>query len=192
MHRARPASQFDLDPAARVLAKAFARYAWTRWALPSEGYEQRLEEVQRLYLGHALEHGLVVVDEQVRAVAAFLPPHAPAPSEQVQRRVAELHGSRLEALMQVALPQAPVGSWTLETVGVDPAHQGAGLGTAVTSEGLAAIDERGEPVALETSDERNVRLYERLGFGVDATTTIPDGPVVYSMSRGAGLGPDDA
>ncbi|MFC5677717.1 GNAT family N-acetyltransferase [Aeromicrobium endophyticum] len=175
----------DLEPAARVLAGAFDSYAWTRWALPDEDYRGRLHQVQRLYLGHALEHGIVVVDEHVRAVAAFLPPDASAPGEQVRRQVAELHGSRLEALMQVALPQPPAGSWTLETVGVDPAHQGAGLGTAVTSEGLATIDAGGVPVALETSDGRNVRLYERLGFAVDATTTIPDGPVVYSMSRRA-------
>lgn len=185
MHHARPATQSDLDPAASVLAKAFADYAWTRWALPGDGYEERLEEVQHLYLGHALEHGMVLVDEQVRAVAAFLAPDAPAPSEQVQRRVIELHGSRLDALTQVALPHPPAGAWTLETVGVDPAHQGAGLGTAVTSEGLALIDARGAAVALETSDGRNVRLYERLGFAVTSTTAIPDGPVVHSMSRAA-------
>lgn len=47
------------------------------------------------------------------------------------------------------------------------------------------IDERAAAVALETSDERNVRLYQRLGFGIDATTDIPDGPVVFSMSRPA-------
>jgi ribosomal protein S18 acetylase RimI-like enzyme len=150
---------------------------------PDEDYGRRLEEVQRLYLGHALQHGIVVVDEQVRAVAAFLPPDAPAPTEQVQQRVADLHGPRLLALSEVDLPQPAAGSWTLETVGVDPAHQGAGLGTAVTTEGLAMIAERGEPVALETSDERNVRLYERLGFTTLATTVIPDGPTVYSMSR---------
>jgi hypothetical protein len=45
------------------------------------------------------------------------------------------------------------------------------------------IDQRGEPIALETSDERNVRLYQRLGFTTAATTTIPGGPLVYSMNR---------
>ncbi|MEB4615877.1 GNAT family N-acetyltransferase, partial [Leucobacter sp. M11] len=161
----------------------FFEYPWTRWALPEEDYAQRLEETQRLYLRHALDHGLVVVEDGGRAVAAFLPADAPAPAEAVQRRVAELHGDRLAALASLALPAAPAGSWTLETVGVDPAHQGAGLGTAVTRAGLGYIDARGDVVALETSDERNVRLYERLGFAVVAHTEVPGGPGVTSMVR---------
>lgn len=182
-HRIRPATSSDLHSAARVLAAAFDTYPWTRWTLPDDGYAERLEEVQRLYLAHALNHGIVLVDEQVRAVAAFLPPDAPTPTEQIQQRVVELHGSRLAALSGLSLPDALAGCWTLETVGVDPAHQGAGLGVAVIAEGLAMIDQRGEPVALETSDERNVRLYQRLGFTTAATTTIPGGPIVYSMNR---------
>ena len=51
---------------------------------------------------------------------------------------------------------------------------------------LALIDSRDSEsiVALETSDLRNVRLYERHGFVVTATTAIEGGPTVYSMRRG--------
>lgn len=179
------ATHLDLAAAAKVLASAFANYAWTRWALPANGYQERLEEIQRLYLDHASKNGIVVVDDRVQAVAAFLPPLAPAPSEALQQRVAELHGPRLEALMSLNLPQAPNGSWTLETVGVDPDYQGIGLGTAVLSHGLTLIDAQDAAIALETSDERNVRLYERFGFKTNEVTSIPNGPVVYSMSRPA-------
>ncbi|MFD6859132.1 GNAT family N-acetyltransferase [Rhodococcus sp. NPDC060090] len=182
-HRVRPAVPSDLDSAARVLAAAFDRYPWTRWALPEDRYAERLEEIQRLYLGHALDHGIVLVDDQVRAVAAFLPPDTPAPAERIQQRIVELHGSRLAALSALPRPDPPAGCWTLETAGVDPAHQGSGLGTAVTAEGLAMLDQQGASAALETSDKRNVRLYQRLGFATAATTTIPDGPIVYSMTR---------
>ena len=164
-HRVRPAVPSELDSAARVLAAAFDRYPWTRWALPEDRYAERLEEIQRLYLGHALDHGIVLVDDQVLAVAAFLPPDTPAPAEQIQQRIVELHGSRLAALSALPRPDPPAGCWTLETVGVDPAHQGSGMGTKVTA------------------DKRNVRLYQRLGFATAATTTIPDGPIVYSMTR---------
>ena len=186
--RIRPAATSDLDAAARVLAAAFETYSWTRWTVPADGYRTRLEEIQRLYLSHTLEHGLVLVDEQVSAVAAFLPADAADPPAPTQRRIAELLGARLTALTGLDLPAAPVGSWTLETVGVHPARQGAGLGTAVIVAGLALIDRRGEPVVLETSDERNVHLYQRLGFATTATTAIPAGPVVYSMSRTASRG----
>lgn len=182
-HRVRRAVASDLDAAARVLAAAFDTYPWTRWALPADGYAERLAEVQRLYLAHALSHGIVLVDEGVRAVAAFLPPGAPAPAERTLERVAALHGPRWAALAGLSLPDPPAGAWTLETVGVDAGRQGAGLGTAVIAAGLSVVDERGAPVALETSDDRNVRLYQRLGFTTVATTVISGGPVVHSMNR---------
>lgn len=168
-----------------MLAAAFANYPWTRWALPSDRYADRLEEVQRLYLAHALEHGIVMVDDGVRAIAALLPPDGPAPPERTQRRVVELHGSRRGALAGLVLPRPPAGAWTLETVGVHPAHQGAGLGTALVTASLRAVPPSTGLVALETSDQRNVRLYERLGFATLATTEIRDGPVVHSMVRGS-------
>ncbi|WP_309080698.1 GNAT family N-acetyltransferase [Zhihengliuella sp.] len=182
----RPARGEELDAAARTLAAAFEDYAWTRSAIPEEGYAQRLEELQRLYLGHALQNGLVLVDEGITAVAAFLPPDAAEPEPSVHERIAELHGDRLTGLMGLSLPDVPDGAWTLETVGVDPSRQGTGLGTALTAAGLAVIDERGAQVALQTSDGRNVRLYERLGFAVVETTQVPGGPVVYSMVRAQG------
>lgn len=181
----RPAAPADLDGAARLLADAFDRYPWTRWSLPDEGYRQRLEEVQRLYLSYALDVGLVLVESQGRAVAAFLPPRPPAPSITVQHRVAELHGTRLEAVTGLSLPEPPADAWTVETVGVAPRSQGSGLGSGILAAGLAHIDRRGVPVALETSDVRNVRFYERLGFITSKVTRVPDGPEVYSMCRAA-------
>lgn len=187
-HSIRPATTEDLDDAAGLLAAAFHDYPWTRWSIPAEGYSERLEELQRLYLAHALDHGLVLVESQLRAVAAFLPPNAPAPTEAIQERVGELLGERLALLAQLSLPAAADGAWTLETVGVDPAHQGAGLGTAVIAAGLELIDERSSGtagVALETSAKSNERLYQRLGFTTAAATANPSGPVVYSMARAA-------
>lgn len=171
--------------AATVLAEAFSLYPWTVWSIPSDGYADRLEELQRLYLAHALAHGLVFVDDDVNSVSAFVPPHAPALAADVEERIGWLHGDRLEALMGLALPPAPEAAWSLATVGVRPAFQGSGLGSAVTLAGLRVLDELAVPAALETSDERNVRLYKRLGFSLDATTTIAAGPLVYSMSRQA-------
>lgn len=183
---ARPASPPDVPPAARVLAAAFADYPWTRWTVPADDHERRLEELQALYLAHALEVGIVLVDDGPgpRAVVALLPPDASDPAPEVQERVAALHGDRRAVLAGVALPPAPDGAWSLATLGVHPDHRGGGLGTALARAGLDAAARRGATtVALETSDERNVRLYERLGFAVTARTELVDGPVVWSMTR---------
>ncbi|PFG36717.1 acetyltransferase (GNAT) family protein [Flavimobilis soli] len=181
----RLATLADVPAAARTLALAFADYPWTRWSVPAEDHDARLEELQALYLAHAVGWGVVLVDDAVTAVAAVLPPDAPAPSDEVQARVAELHGDRLERLLGVAKPERPEGAWDFATLGVRPDRRGAGLGSAVLTDALTLVAERAPdaPVALETSDVRNVRLYEGHGFAVTAHTDVPDGPDVFSMVR---------
>jgi ribosomal protein S18 acetylase RimI-like enzyme len=183
--RIRQASTGDLPVAARTLALAFADYSWTRWTIPADDYAARLEELQALYLGHAVEHGLVFVDDDVRGVAAFLPPGAPPPADHVQARVGALHGDRVEALLAGALPPHPTPSWEFATLGVRPDARGSGLGAALIDAAVAEITARdpGGVIALETSDDRNVRLYERHGFSVTARSSVVDAPPGYAMAR---------
>ncbi|RLV57297.1 GNAT family N-acetyltransferase [Aeromicrobium phragmitis] len=175
----------DLDAAARTLAAAFHGYPWTDWILPPDDHDERLREVQHLYLAHlAMPHGLVMVTGDLAAVAAFVPPGASLPGE-AERRVVELHGDRIARLASVEL-RAPAdpGAWTLATVGVRPDQQGRGLGSAVLRAALDLLDQRVRVgMHLETSDPRNVTLYERHGFVTSAVTTIQDGPTVWSMER---------
>ncbi|MDZ7882929.1 MAG: GNAT family N-acetyltransferase [Mycobacterium sp.] len=181
----------DLDAAAGTLAAAFESYAWTRWSIPADDYAVRLERLQRLYLGHALEHGIVLIGGigagDVNGVIAVLPPSAPAPSDDLQTQVAELHGARLAVVAAADTPPFPDGVWNLATLGVRPEAQGHGLGAALIGAALAEVDASRvtADTALETSDDRNVRLYERAGFTLTATTRIQDGPTVYTMLREA-------
>jgi predicted N-acetyltransferase YhbS len=70
---------------------------------------------------------------------------------------------------------------------VRPERQGSGLGTAVLRPTLERLDREGARAALETSLERNVALYERLGFAVRAEVALPDGgPPVWVMHRQPG------
>jgi len=101
--------------------------------------------------------------------------------------MAELAGDRLaaqqesERLIAPHQPTEPV--WFLATVAVESERQGRGLGTAVIRPGLAEADRAGLPAFLETADERNVRLYRRLGFEVTAEIDLPDGPRTWCMRR---------
>ncbi len=54
----------------------------------------------------------------------------------------------------------------LETLGVDPAMQGRGLGSALLKHMALAIDAAGTDCALETATDRNIPLYSRFGFEV--------------------------
>lgn len=178
----RLATESDIPTAAAVLAEAFDSYPWTRWSIPSEGYSERLERLQALYLSHAVEHGVVLVDDEVSGVAAILPPTSPEPAEHVQVEIAGLMGERLEPVFGVELPQRPADSWDFATLGVRPSRAGQGIGSALIRAALTAAAASDHPrVSLETSLESNVALYERHGFAVTHRTQIEEGPVVYTM-----------
>jgi ribosomal protein S18 acetylase RimI-like enzyme len=94
-----------------------------------------------------------------------------------RRRTSHLGDRRIEAshpAAQAALrPAGP--HWYLATVGTRPDRRSEGLASIVIRAGLAACDEAGLPAAVETSNEANCRLYERLGFQAAGDRTAPDG-----------------
>ncbi len=71
----------------------------------------------------------------------------------------------------------------LAVLGVDPARQGAGLGSALLGPGLELCDREGLPAYLETGKERNLAFYGRHGFQVTDRLTLPRGPPVWLMRR---------
>jgi len=73
--------------------------------------------------------------------------------------------------------------WYLPFIGVDPSAQNEGLGRALMLHALARCDADGLPAYLESSNPRNISLYERHGF--EATGQIQNGamPVVTPMWR---------
>ncbi|GIG41748.1 N-acetyltransferase [Cellulomonas phragmiteti] len=171
----------DVPRAAHVLAAAFAGYPWTDWVVPPDDRAARLTELQALYLTHAVRHGVVLVDEALNGVVALVPVDAPPPDDATWHAVAALHGDRLERLGAAEPPPPPPGAWTLAALGVLPAARGAGLGSRLVAAALADVGD--VPVVLDTSDPRNVGLYERHGFVVVARADVPDGPAVWSMVR---------
>ncbi|AWN22494.1 N-acetyltransferase [Deinococcus irradiatisoli] len=188
----RPAASQDVPQAVQTLAAAFADYPWTRHTVAADRHVWRIERLQELFLTRfGLPYGRVWVTGDVRAVAVWTTPDTAPPAslgEELDPLVAELTGdradvsARAEALMAPHRPAGP--AWTLQTVAVHPEAQGRGLGSAVLRPGLEAAAQAGLPAYLETSSERNVRFYERLGFAVTARVTLPEGgPLTWSMVR---------
>jgi len=75
----------------------------------------------------------------------------------------------------------------LAALGVRPERQGQGLGTALLQPGVSEADRLGLPAYLESSNIRNVPLYERHGFEVTEEVRLPGGPPVWLMWRPAGV-----
>jgi ribosomal-protein-alanine N-acetyltransferase len=76
----------------------------------------------------------------------------------------------------------------VHTIGVDPAWQGQGVGSALLRTLLAVADERSAPVFLEvrTDNEQAIRMYEAYGFvrlGLRKRYYQPANADAYTMGR---------
>ena len=73
--------------------------------------------------------------------------------------------------------------WHLPLIGVDPAHQGKGIGSALLSHILNACDGQNVSAYLEATNPRNVPLYKRHGFEVVGSIQVADSPRIIAMLR---------
>jgi ribosomal protein S18 acetylase RimI-like enzyme len=85
--------------------------------------------------------------------------------------------------MDEAHPYEP--HWHLAFIGVDPVWHGRGIGAALLRHALERIDEKGLPAYLESSNPRNVPLYQRHGFAVIREIRVGDSPPVIPMLPGS-------
>jgi ribosomal protein S18 acetylase RimI-like enzyme len=139
--------------------------------------------------GRGLDHGAAFVTEDGAAVSLWLPPGIEPDLETMLGVLADVPEEKGAVLEQVGEqirsfhPEEP--HWYLAAVGVDPARQGEGLGSAMIKEGLRLCDAQGLPAYLESSNPRNVPLYERHGFEVIGLVQPDDYPPLYPMLRAA-------
>jgi ribosomal protein S18 acetylase RimI-like enzyme len=76
--------------------------------------------------------------------------------------------------------------WYIDTVGVDVAWQGQGIGKAFLQQTIALARQSRLPIWLETQTEANVGYYEGFGFRVTVKKQpAPGGPPTWGMLRDA-------
>ena len=79
----------------------------------------------------------------------------------------------------------PKDAWYLEYLGVDPSKHSLGLGSLLLKNSLDKIDELHQPAYLESSNPRNMSLYERHGFEAVSKIQFGEGPPMHTMYREA-------
>ena len=182
--------ELELDRCSQTLGLAFENYALMHHFIDPENRARRISEYQDTFLRKVgMRAGHVWSADGGVAVAVWTAPDLADPATvfgPLAEKFTHLAGSRAsimqasEAVMARFRPQEPC--WFLGTVGVHPDHRGRGLGRAVIEAGLARAAKEGFPAFLETSDETNVAIYERLGFAVTSVYDLPfGGPRTYSM-----------
>lgn len=163
-----------------VLVAAQADDPWLVWTLPAEGARRSLMSLFLRVV--AFPHGRVwVTGDPVDGVCVALPPDAPsAGSPEVGYEVLALHGPRarlaVDADAVIDRYRAATPGWLLHTLGVLPAVQGGGRGTALVAAVVAAA--AGHPVRVETSSARARDFYLERGFALAHE---------LELSRGFGL-----
>jgi hypothetical protein len=73
--------------------------------------------------------------------------------------------------------------WFLPLIGVDPICRGKGHGSALLAHMVARCDRDGQLAYLDSTNSRNVPLYERHGFERLGVIKVGSGPPVYPLLR---------
>jgi predicted GNAT family N-acyltransferase len=73
--------------------------------------------------------------------------------------------------------------WYLPMIGVDPAKQGNGYGSALLKHALERCDGEGKLAYLEASSSKSIPLYQRHGFELLGTIQVGSSPPLFPMLR---------
>ena len=182
-----------------MLTRAFLDYPLMTYA--STHLPRRRRGVATLYgaiLRDTLRHGEVHVTAGLEGACCWLPPGVGLPTLAREIRAGMLglplgfgwagfqrlvHFDHVQRSLHEHHAIGP--HWFLATIGVDPAHQGRGIGSALMAPVLARADEQRTCCYLETHSPDNVRLYERHGFRVMEHLDNPESVPLWAMLRPA-------
>jgi GNAT superfamily N-acetyltransferase len=185
-----PAAPGRAEALASVFGRAFVDDPMMRWSLGVHGdFEHRLRRCFSYFLEQVVEFGVVWEVDGGSGAAVWVPPQAgdlgntdPWTHPGITALTND-GGRRYDtfwAWVESRLPAEPL--WQLDSIAVEPAAQGRGLGKALIEAGLAQARADGVGAFLSTGAARNVDIYGRCGFRIVEEAHAPDGgPTVYFM-----------
>jgi ribosomal protein S18 acetylase RimI-like enzyme len=183
------ATKADAAAIVAILTAAFRSDPVARWIYPDEReFDQNFPELVRRFGGRAFEHETAWHIDRSQAGALWLAPEV-TPDEDalmtlLQSTVSEGRLPNVFAMFEQMGTYHPTEPhWYLPLVGVAPAHQGNGLGTALVRIALERCDRDRVPAYLESSNPRNISLYERLGFRKLGQIRSGSSPTMVPMLR---------
>lgn len=190
----RLATRADVPALAGALAAAFEADPVFGWLVPPSAPRRRarLRRFFAIELAHyALPGGEVWTTDELTGASLTLPPgrwrvplsmnivHGPGFVRVFAGRTG--HALAVITLMEQRHLREPHHYFPY--IGVAPAAQGRGLGSALMAPTLEACDRDGLPAYLEATSERNARLYARLGFEPAGELSVLGSPPLLLMRR---------
>jgi ribosomal protein S18 acetylase RimI-like enzyme len=185
----RAATDADHQRVIDVITLAFSTDPMARWAYPDAAtYLAAMPEMVKAFGGHGFAHCTLDLVEGGAAAALWLPPGVEPDSERLDS-LTEQHVPRERMADMMAVfegmgrhhPSEP--HWYLPLIGVDPVHQGRGHGSALLRYAVERCDRDGVIAYLESSNPRNIPLYERYGFEAIGKIQGGSSPTIVPMLR---------
>ena len=181
----------DAEQAIGVIVLAFGTDPAARWTYADpQQYLTHFPTIVQAFGGRAFAHGTGHHVSGFAGAALWLPPGV-APDEQALTAIvrasvpAARHAEVFGVFEQMGRHHPHEPHWYLPLIGVDPLHQGRGLGSALLQHALRQCDRDHVPAYLESSNPANTPLYERHGFKVLATIQVGSSPPIRPMLRPA-------
>ena len=179
----------DEGPAIDALLLAFSTDPVARhtWPEPNQ-YMQHFPAFARAFGGNAFTHGSAHINDEGTAAALWLPPDV-QPDDEAMGALMEssvdkkILGEAAAVMEQMGQYHPSEPHWYLPLIGVDPAHQGKGHGSALLEHALVACDRDRVLAYLESTNPKNVPLYQRHGFEVLGTIQSGSYPPLVPMLR---------
>lgn len=185
----RVAGDRDHEMVIGVITLAFATDPMARWAFPDPAtYLAVMPQLAAAFGGNGFPHGAAHVIEGGMGAAMWLPPGI-APDAERLSALTDAHAPRertadmMQVFEQMDRYHPPYPCWYLPLIGVDPACQGRGCGSALLRYALERCDREGLPAYLESSNPRNVTLYLRHGFEIIGNIQAGSSPALVPMLR---------
>src|SRR5262249_36276642 len=160
----------------------------TRWTWPNGPlYLATFPSFAKAFGGAAFAHGSAHRVGNAGA-ALWLPPDIEPDEAELGRIMAltvqpELMADAARNMEQMAKHHPSEPHWYLPLIAVDPAHRNKGVGAALLSHALAACDRDGALAYLESTNPRNIPLYERHGFERTGSIQVGSSPTMVPMLR---------
>jgi GNAT superfamily N-acetyltransferase len=185
----RPATEAERRSVCDVVTLAFVTDPLARWAIPDPTrYLASFPAFVDAFGGPGLAHDASYVANGLRGAALWLPPGVEPDDESMNAIMARTVAG--DVLPDLAALFEQMGGyhphephWYLPMIGVDPAQQGRGYGAALMRHAVQRFDAEGSLAYLESSNPRNISLYQRHGFEILGTVQVGASPTVTPMLR---------
>lgn len=181
----------DEDAALETIVLAFAADPMARWTWPgAHQYLSAMPRMVRAFGSRAYANGTAFGADGYAGISLWLPPGVEADEEALGAVLGSTVASSLapetEAVFEQMAKYHPTEPhWYLPLIGVDPAHQGEGLGDALMAFALERCDRDRMPAYLESSNPRNIPFYRRHGFEELGAIQTGSSPTLVPMLRPA-------